>query len=70
MLREYRDSRAIHVSTLKRWKAALRATHGNPIIEVLATMPAVEVRRENVERAVAMARQALADTRRRLSLAA
>lgn len=64
-LRRYRDSRAIHVATLKRWRAALRSTAGNPVITVLAHMAPVEVKRDAVESAVEKAREALALSRLR-----
>jgi hypothetical protein len=66
-LRRYRDSRAIHVRSLKRWKAELRATDGNPMSVVLAHMPPQEIRRDAMLQAVQMARHALANTRARLA---
>jgi hypothetical protein len=62
-LRRYRDSRAVHVATLKTWKAALRSTTGNPRFVVLAHLGESEVRRDAVEKAIRMARQALAGLR-------
>lgn len=62
-LQRYRDGRAIHVATLKRWKAALRSTAGNPRLVVRVDLGETEVRRDAVEKAVRMARQALAGLR-------
>ena len=58
-LRRYRDSRAVHVSCLKRWRAAMRATSGNPRMIVLAHLGEVEVARDAVDRAILAARTAL-----------
>jgi len=62
-IKSYRSSRAIHVATLKRWRAGMAATEGNPIITVCAHLPAMEVRRANVAQAIGLARQALATLR-------
>lgn len=58
----YRDARAIHISSLKRWRAALRTTSGNPHIEVFAGQ-VHEVKREAVEAGIEAARKALAKVR-------
>lgn len=59
-VRQYRDSRAIHLACLRRWKAAMRATSGNPTLQVLASVPPCEVRRDAVAQGIDMARRELA----------
>lgn len=69
-LRCYRDSRAIHLASIKRWRADLASTAGNPRVLILANHPPFEVRRDAVEAGIAAARQALANARARLNRSA